>query len=196
MVADISRSETRHRLVPALKFLLPSKRRSFFANSFRWVLIFCIIGGILGITASIQEALDKRNPEQKRTQAAASARQERLKDYQSLLKDFACVKLDDEPVAIQLEWLGDEVKFAAPKTYTFTGARFSEQTIVLSKSKLLAAEEYDNHLFVPVPVKKRSGYSPDMYTSSVYISIPKRLVPEDFRPRSSAETASEPKAPR
>lgn len=195
MDTDVSKNET-NRVVALLKLLLPGKRRSFFGNAFRMALIFGIIMGFLGVIASIEKALDKRTPEQKHTEAAASARQQRVRDYQVLLKDFPCVKLDDEPVAIQLEWLGDEVKFAAPKTYTFTGARFSEQTIVLSKSKLLAAEEYDNHLFVPVPVKKRSGYSPDMYTSSVYISIPKRLVPEDFRPRFSAETTSEPKAPR
>jgi hypothetical protein len=193
MGTDISKKETWHNIVAFLKYLLPNKKHSFLSGGWRVVLIFCIIFGLIGIISSIQEAMDTRTPKQKQAEEAASARQERLRDYQGLLKDFPCVKLDDEPVAIQLEWLGDEVRFAAPKTYTFTGARFSQQTIILSRSKLLAADVYADHLFVSVTVKKRAGYSPEMFDSSVYISIPKSLVPSDFQPRSSGETAGEQK---
>jgi hypothetical protein len=153
-----------------LRKLTPKKEDPLLIRWLKEGLLYCVVPLLfLGICAWLVDTLDTRTPEQKHNS-----------QFDGLMLSEPCVKLDDAPVRIVLTWTSGGASFQAPRTYTFTGAQLTERTVFISRDQIQRAEQFGDHIFVPVPARRRVGYSPQIVDATVLVSIPKRLVPNDL----------------
>lgn len=156
-----------------LRKLAPKKEDALVIRWLKEGLLYGVVPiVVLGISAWLVDTLDTRTPEQKHNS-----------QFDGLMLSEPCVKLDATPVRIVLTWTSGGANFQAPRTYTFTGAQLTERTVFISRDQIQRAEQFGDHIFVPVPARRRVGYSPQIVNATVLVSIPRRLVPNDLNIR-------------